>query len=118
MILKYRDTSTQNDQIDRIIDKNVLQWFDKNPKFNSKGIRLDTAQFLQAKSNASTLLEQAKTKDEYKQIMKQIIASVDSEEQQDQEQDEASSSSISSVNLEFNNEDDCFGIFPPILKKK
>ena len=78
----------------------------------------DTAQFLQAKSNASILLAQAKTKDEYKQIMKQILAFVDSEDEQDQEQDEASSSSILSVNLEFDNKDDYFGIFPPISKKK
>ena len=79
----------------------------------------DTAQFLQAKSNASTLLAQAKTKDEYKQIMKQILVSVDLEEEQDEEQDEeASCSSIPSVNLEIDNEDDCFGIFSPISKKK
>ena len=50
--------------------------------------------------------------------MKQILATVDSEDDQDQEQDEASSSSIPSVNLEFDNEDDCFGIFPPISKKE
>ena len=51
--------------------------------------------------------------------MKQILASVDSEEEQDEEQDEeASCSSIPSVNLENDNEDDCFGIFPPISKKK
>ena len=51
--------------------------------------------------------------------MKQILASVDSKEEQDDEQDEEeSSSSIPSVNLEINNKDDCFGIFPPISKKK
>ena len=47
--------------------------------------------------------------------MKQILASVDSEEEQDEE---ASSSSIPSVNLEIDNEDDCFGIFSLISKKK
>ena len=53
--------------------------------------------------------------------MNQILASVDSEEEEDEQEqaeDEASSSSLSSANLEVDNEDDCFEIFPPISKKK
>ncbi|MFQ6637956.1 hypothetical protein Gotur_013216 [Gossypium turneri] len=53
-----------------------------------------TAKFLQAKSTASAILAQAKTKKEYKKLMAEMLSSLDSESK-----DESLASSIKTVDL-------------------
>ncbi|MFQ6671134.1 hypothetical protein Gotur_035762 [Gossypium turneri] len=54
-----------------------------------------TAKFLQAKSTASAMLAQAKTKKEYKKLMAEMLSSLDFES----EDEKSSASSIKTVDL-------------------
>ncbi|EOY08600.1 Uncharacterized protein TCM_023381 [Theobroma cacao] len=78
---------------DRKYDHQFLNnWFNKNPKFCKMGkLSQETVRFLQAKSNASALLAQAKNKTEYKRIMVEMLNSLDSDEEQEQEEDSTTS---------------------------
>ncbi|MBA0574157.1 hypothetical protein Golob_001389, partial [Gossypium lobatum] len=57
-----------------------------------------TAKFLQAKSTASAILAQAKTKKEYKKLMAEMFSSMDFES----EDEKSSTSSIKTVDLADN----------------
>ncbi|MFQ6652554.1 hypothetical protein Gotur_024366 [Gossypium turneri] len=67
-----------------------------NPRLcKSAAPDLTTAKFLQAKSTASAMLAQAKTKKQYKKLMAKMLSSLDSES----EDKKSSASSIKTVDL-------------------
>ncbi|MBA0853888.1 hypothetical protein Goshw_023393, partial [Gossypium schwendimanii] len=76
--------------------KYLDNFFNKNPRL-CKSTTLDqtTAKFLQAKSIASAMLAQAKTKKEYKKLMPEMLSSLDSESKDEK----SSASSIKMVDL-------------------
>ena len=59
-------------QLEKITQEHVIEWFNKSPEVKTI-TNEEIAQFLQVKSNTSALLVHAKTKQEYKQIIKQIL---------------------------------------------
>ncbi|MBA0632876.1 hypothetical protein Godav_001541, partial [Gossypium davidsonii] len=69
-----------------------------------------TAKFLQAKSTASAILAQAKTKKEYKKLMAELFSSMDFES----EDKKSSTSSIKTVDLA----DDTTSVTITRIKKK
>nr|KJB23561.1 hypothetical protein B456_004G105300 [Gossypium raimondii] len=75
--------------------KYLDNFFNKNPRLcKSAAPDQTTAKFLQAKSTASAMLAQAKTKKEYKKLMAEMLSSLDSKSE-----DESSASSIKKVDL-------------------
>ncbi|MBA0872697.1 hypothetical protein Goshw_018834, partial [Gossypium schwendimanii] len=71
-------------------------FFNKNPRLcKSAASDQTTAKFLQAKSTASAMLAQAKTKKEYKKLMAEMLSTLDFES----EDEKSSASSIKTVDL-------------------
>ncbi|MBA0880895.1 hypothetical protein Goshw_021300, partial [Gossypium schwendimanii] len=76
--------------------KYLDNFFNKNPRLcKSAALDQTTAKFLQAKSIASAMLAQAKTKKEYIKLMFEMLNSLDSES----EDEKSSASSIKTVDL-------------------
>ncbi|MFQ6660302.1 hypothetical protein Gotur_028891 [Gossypium turneri] len=79
------------------INSNYLDnFFNKNTRLcKSAAPDQTTVKFLQAKSTASAMLAQAKTKKEYKKLMAEMLSSLDSQF----EDEKSSESSIKTVDL-------------------
>ncbi|MBA0763657.1 hypothetical protein Gotri_013083, partial [Gossypium trilobum] len=76
--------------------KYLDNFFNKNPRLcKSAASDQTTTKFIQAKSTASAMLAQAKTKKEYKKLMAEMLGSLDSEF----EDEKSSASSIKTVDL-------------------
>ncbi|MFQ6636214.1 hypothetical protein Gotur_013170 [Gossypium turneri] len=73
-----------------------------------------TAKFLQAKSTASAMSAQAKTKKEYKKLMVEMLSSMDSES----EDEKSSASSIKTVHLADNTTSVTITRTKKMMKKK
>ncbi|MBA0771806.1 hypothetical protein Gotri_007278, partial [Gossypium trilobum] len=79
--------------------KYLDNFFNKNPRLcKSAAPDQTTGKFLQAKSTASAMLAQAKTKKEYKKLMAEMLNSMDSKS----EDAKSSASSIKTVDLAEN----------------
>ncbi|MBA0781862.1 hypothetical protein Gotri_002743, partial [Gossypium trilobum] len=76
--------------------KYLDNFFNKNPRLcKSAAPDQTTTKFLEAKSTASAMLAQSKTKKEYKKLMAEMLSTLDSES----EDEKPSASSIKTVDL-------------------
>ncbi|MBA0637210.1 hypothetical protein Godav_022212, partial [Gossypium davidsonii] len=85
---KFNDEKYDSKYLDNFLNKNLRLCKSAAPDQN-------TAKFLQAKSTASAMLAQAKTKKKYKKLMAEMLSSLDSES----EDEKSSASSIKTVDL-------------------
>jgi len=72
------------------------------------------SKFLARKAQTTALLASARTEEEYLQIVQGIIQSQDSKTVLSESS--SSSSTSPTISLGDDNEDDCFGILPPIKR--
>jgi hypothetical protein len=70
--------------------------------------------FLACKAQTTALLASARTEEEYLQIVQNIIQSLDPETVLSQSS--SSDSTAPAISFEDDNEDDCFGILPPVKR--
>ncbi|MFQ6636216.1 hypothetical protein Gotur_013170, partial [Gossypium turneri] len=95
--------------------KYLDNFFNKNPRLcKSPAPDQTTAKFLQAKSTASAMSAQAKTKKEYKKLMVEMLSSMDSES----EDEKSSASSIKTVHLADNTTSVTITRTKKMMKKK
>ena len=70
--------------------------------------------FLTQKSKAQSLLESAKTEDEYFKAMEQLLTSRSKSSVAESSDEDTDQNEEPFISLGDENEDDCFGIFSPI----
>ncbi|MBA0780112.1 hypothetical protein Gotri_004252, partial [Gossypium trilobum] len=96
LVQNYRNKWWDKFNGEKDYSKFLDNFFNKNPRLCTFAAPdQTTAKFLQAKSIVSALLAQAKTKEEFKKLMAEMLSSLDSESKDEK----SSASSIKMVDL-------------------